>query len=269
MGWATKRITLALKSVRTIPLAKRLAPILVILGVCLFLFYQIKTFLLNSPFFGISHIEYIGKAFSKEEKQFSFCGLYQGVNIFSIDTKVLSNKLLAEHPEFAKAIVYRKLPDILLITIKHKKAIALIQKHTGFGRDVNYEYYPVSQDGVVLPKEGIDFSKLPVLLGLDVYNRELMVGKIIDSRHLLVGLEFVRQINTYWSIETHSITALDVSDYRNISLFLKEGPQIKIGTENIEKNLKRLEKVLKEANLELEKIKYIDLRFKEVVIGPK
>jgi len=264
---AGKKLTAGIKTIRVVPLLKKASPFIVVCAVILFLFFQSRAFLLRSPIFAISRIELAGaEIFDKSQEEFHFYGLTPSTNIFCLDIKGLSQRLMQDHLEFEQVAISRKLPDTLKVRIDYRKPSAFIKKYAGFSE---YEYYPISRSGVILPKEIGEGKQLPLLLGLDLYRGKLDVGQQINSRQLSIALLSLERINESWSIQQHSIEALDVSDYRNISLFLENGVQIKLGSGKLDAKIKRLERILKEASLELDKVKYIDLRFKEIVIGPK
>jgi len=69
--------------------------------------------------------------------------------------------------------------------------------------------------------------------------------------------------------QDHEIHMIDVSDGRNISFYIEGGIEIKIGGEDFRARLLMLIKTLESVRLDKSQIKYIDLRFGSVIIGPR
>ena len=94
--------------------------------------------------------------------------------------------------------------------------------------------------------------------------RELVENPKIRNAFLL--LDALDESST---LSDYTVTAIDVSSYRNLSFYLENGIEVKIGGEDFPNRLKKLKITLANPDLDKENIKYIDLRFKGVVIGPK
>ena len=66
-------------------------------------------------------------------------------------------------------------------------------------------------------------------------------------------------------LNDHTLTKVDISDYRNIAFFIEDGLEIKIGNSNFKERLGQLTKTLASIVVDKDEIKYIDLRFDDVV----
>ena len=58
-------------------------------------------------------------------------------------------------------------------------------------------------------------------------------------------------------------------DIKNLSFYLNDTLEIRIGYENFGQRLGHLRKTLRDPRFAVAKIKYIDLRFDDIVISPK
>jgi len=69
--------------------------------------------------------------------------------------------------------------------------------------------------------------------------------------------------------QEHEIHMVDVSDEKNLSLYIEDGIEIKIGGEKFRERLNRFNKTFESGKVDKNRIRYIDLRFGDVIIGPK
>ena len=84
-----------------------------------------------------------------------------------------------------------------------------------------------------------------------------------------LAIELLNRIKKSKFLSGYSANTIDAGDVRNILLYLKNGVEVRMGGEDFEDRLDVLQKTLRDTRLVMDKIKYIDVRFKDVVIGPK
>jgi cell division septal protein FtsQ len=74
-------------------------------------------------------------------------------------------------------------------------------------------------------------------------------------------------------LSKYQIKTIDIADTRNISFFLSaknaEKVEIKIGDGEFNKRLDVLATVLEQLSKDIERVKYIDLRFEDPIVGPR
>ena len=224
--------------------------LLVVVGV--YLFFK------NYSYFKVDKLIFVGdKLAIGEEDKVELLNLYTGRNIFEIDINTLSTYIKRKFPIVNRAIVRRVMPNRLEISIVSRKPIAFLDRWTGFAID---------KDGVVLFCE-MDKSDLPHITGLSFWLKP-EVGKVLHSKQIEAVLEFLTALREA-GLQYMEISRIDVSNYKNISFYLNDGIEVKIGGEDFVDRLRRLERALKRDIFDRGDIKYIDLRFKDVVIGPK
>lgn len=187
--------------------------------------------------------------------------LYAGKSIFSINLSNISRSLGAVYPDARNIVVTIGLPDRIIANLKFRKPVALIGD--------NNKCYPIDEEGFVLSSVNYKSLKgLPVILGIDI--RRETAGRGRDaSRNLGLAIELLRKIKKSRFLASWSANSIDAGDAGNIILYLKGGLEVRIGSEDFSNRLKALEKTLRDTRLMADRIKYIDLRFKDVVIGPK
>ena len=70
-------------------------------------------------------------------------------------------------------------------------------------------------------------------------------------------------------LKKHSLSKIDITDPKNVSFYVDREIEVKIGESHWIERLKILEQTLKSVELDATRIRYIDLRFDDVVIGPR
>ena len=69
-------------------------------------------------------------------------------------------------------------------------------------------------------------------------------------------------------LKKHLLSKMDITDPKNVSFYVDQTIEVKIGESHWIERLKILEQTLKSVELDPSKIRYIDLRFDDVVVGP-
>jgi cell division septal protein FtsQ len=215
-------------------------------------------FLRNSPYFRLNDIKIIDRQNIAALDGARLLNLYKGRNIFDIDIDSIASRIKSEHPIIERALVKRVLPDRLRIDIISRVPFAVIKSHG---------YFPVDRTGMVLSPE-VRRGKLLVITGLSSWFAprvgERLKGREIENAFLLIDALRGRRFSPGYEAAT-----IDVANHRNLSFYFGNGIEVKIGGENFEERLKMLKKTLSRRDLDKASIKYVDLRFKDVVIGPK
>ncbi len=129
------------------------------------------------------------------------------------------------------------------------------------------KFYPVDEDGVVLPGGSrVDaLNDLPIINGIDIRT----VNARFTYRNLKLALKLLEEIRLLRSLSSLGIAAINVYDSRNMSFNLKNGVEIRVGEEKFRERLDLLSKALRDPRLVMDNIKYIDVRFKDIIVGPK
>jgi len=223
---------------------------------------RLNNFFIASPFFNVSKIELAMNPILKEALDIDFYNIPRHVNIFQLDIDSTGMNTQRKHPEFESVIVSRRLPDVISVRIKYKKPAAFL-------KDGQY-FIPVSGDGITLPAEVASAKNLPIFTGIKLYSRDAVPGSLLTDRKLQWGLKFIKLVESLWDIENCRIDVVDLNNIKEISFYLADGVCVKVGdANNMKTKLGLLKKVINEPGFDFEKIAYIDLRFSDVVIGPK
>lgn len=213
-----------------------------------------KAFLYRSDYFRIRTVETRPAALDQKSMtgiNNQLLNIYKGRNIFSVDLKSISKSLQAAYPDAKEVIVRSSLPDRLVVFMRFRRAVALVR---------NSRVYAIDEDGVALPGADINAMKgLPVIEGI----------KRFDARSLKLALDLLKEIKKARFMAGYGLEKIDAGDVENMSFYLKNGIEIRIGSENFKERLDLLGNTLRDPRLVMDMIKYIDVRFKDATIGPK
>lgn len=243
-------------------LIKKMAVIIIAVVFILLTWVLTSAFLQRSDYFRVTSIEARGAAeTSLMSIRSDLLRHYKDSNIFKVDLKYIADSLEPKYPDAKYIIVKRMLPDKLLVDMKFRKPVAILG---------NGQNYPVDGEGVILVN--MDPSKLkdlPVINGVDIK----LVGrphKRNQSKSLESAIKLADTIKKSGFLKKYRVRLIDASDIKNLSFYLGEGgPAVIIGYENFEDRLDLLRDILKRERLILDKINYIDIRFKDIAISPK
>jgi cell division septal protein FtsQ len=242
---------------------KYMVILVLVLFLAMIMFSGVKNFLYRSDYFRLKVVD-IEDAFL-DQKNISSVGahlmnLYKDRNIFRLDLKYIEEYLRRSNPDARDIIVGIKPPDTLAIRMKSRRPIAVIRGE---------KYYPIDEDGVVLSGiHAASLKELPVIEGIDVRS-ESKKGARSSSRNLKLAIELIKELRRSGFITRYGVDTIDAGDPRNLSFYLRNGVEIKIGFEDFKERLAMLDGTLRDPRLVMDRIKYIDLRFKDVIIGPK
>ncbi|MCX5716096.1 MAG: cell division protein FtsQ/DivIB [Candidatus Omnitrophica bacterium] len=228
------------------------------------IFNWTKAFIAHSGYFKIDKVEIliVGRTALTEKTIKELLGIQKGRSIFDVDLKATRDYIISKYPETRGVIVRRVLPNKLVLTVKPRRPVAQISLGAGF--------YLVDVEGVVLPgPKGLLQTGLPIITGAESRAIVSGLGKKSDYPALKTALNLMQILYQTKFSEEHEIHTIDISDDNNLSLYIEGGIEIKIGGEDFRRRLSMLQKMLETAKLDKNRIKYIDLRFGNVIIGPR
>lgn len=185
---------------------------------------------------------------------------YKGRNVFNIDLKYIAGSLWRAYPDAKDIAVRISLPDKLTINMKFRKPVAMVKGE---------KLYPIDEEGFVLPSVNpAMLTDLPVIEGVSIRYDERR-GKKSSSVNLKLALELLRDIKESRFGMDYKVGSVNAQDFKNLTFYLKNGAEVRIGSEDFKNRLETLRRTLREPRLLLDRVEYIDLRFGDAVIGPK
>jgi len=183
-----------------------------------------------------------------------------GQNIFSFNISSASQEIQKDHPELKSVWILRDFPNRLTLKLVPRMPIAQVGQRSFFLTD---------EEGVVLTELRDTIREdLPIITGIG-WRLFRKVGHKDDSQRMTKALSLLKAVNESDFIDKHRLAKIDASDYRNLSFFIEDGLEIKIGHSNFQDRLEKLDKTLASMSMNKDEIKYVDLRFDDVVLGTK
>lgn len=231
---------------------------LTVIGV---LFGGIIAYAVNSTTFQLQEVKILNGGSLTDEQALDFCELRRGENLITVDLVGVQQVIKRKHPEFKEVSVRRVLPNRIEVLLKRRTPVAQV----AFSR-----YVQVDKDLVILPGSSVaPFKNLTIIDGAPVPRPGLYVGVTIQdtmTKKAFKLMELIKQSNI---LRKHALTKIDIGDPKNISLFVDTDIEVKIGDNHFIERLKILDQTLRTVDLDKNKIRYIDLRFDDIVIGPR
>lgn len=226
------------------------------------LFGSVIVYAMSSSTFDLAAVKIVNAGPMTPERAFEFCELRPGENLIHLDLVAVQQVIKRKHPEFKEVRVRRVLPNELEVMLKRRTPLC----QAAFGQ----RFIQLDRDFVLLPGASTaPFRNLPVVKGAPVPPDGLYVGVVLkdDATQKAVKLaDVVRQSRV---LRGHFLTHVDITDPENFVLLVDNQIEIRLGNGHFMERLKILDQTLKTVLLDASKIKYIDLRFDDVVIGPR
>ena len=185
-----------------------------------------------------------------------------GRNLWTVDLKALATALHAQQPHLKRVRVLRLLPNTLQIDVVERIPVAQVRLGG---------WYAVDREGFILPQASPTPSeKLVILKGVESPQAPLKAGHRNSSERLLRALRLVERLSDSRALVGRRLTHVDVADPRQLSFVIDEAIDIRCGREEeLSTHLQRLRTVLQRVARRSLDIRYIDVRFKDPVIGPR
>ena len=182
----------------------------------------------------------------------------KGNNIFKIDIKKIDRQIAATYPYIAQLRVVRQLPDRILVLAKKREPLMQIyykKKYLILDTEGVALYYIL--EPAVLPQVyGIPLERNWLFLGRAIHGQEL--SKVADILNAFKASPYLRR----WRI--HGVQAGNLS---KIDLLVGENMHVILDQDNTQDKIELLQMLISANKINLNQVKYIDLRFKEPVIA--
>jgi hypothetical protein len=248
-----------------------LAILAVIIAVSFAIGYIWK-FLTTSSYFRVTEIVC-------PEADVSRLNYLKGRNIFALDLKRESWKVLLGCSDCSNVRISRVLPNRLFINYIKRQPVAFVKF---------YKYFALDPSGVLfLAQPGFPTDDLPVIYGLETKIFAPRQGLRYNTKEVRLALSIIREFKASRLLKNFQLKRIDLADAENASVFILlprpltlepvngftspawGGFEVKMGDSNIKNKVVILGGLILQAKRDLLNIKYMDLRFKEPVIKLK
>lgn len=185
----------------------------------------------------------------------------KGRNIFSLDLRKEAKVMADSFPGYRKVRIVRIFPDRLYVDFARRRPLAYVKLH---------RYFCVDEEGVLFDLPGeLEDPELPIITGLESRLAGAKAGMRGSVKELALAVDIAKAARSVRILQEHKVRRIDVPTAGNASFFLDGGLEIKVGPEDLKRKMELLNMLLYQPKNELDRIKYIDLRFKEPAIKLK
>lgn len=225
------------------------------------LFLSVWLLAVNLPDFEIFKLQncYVeGRDIKLSGKEaFDYCLLSPTGSLLEVDLEMLRDRIARAHSELKRVTVIKDYPDTIRVIVEERRPFAEIKAE---------QVFIVDEEGFVLGKNSENASEgLPEIIGIS--SRYIKENTFNQTAGLKKAIEILKMLKANRVKDKYGVERIDVSNPDNISFFIKKGVEIKLGKDEFKEKLEKIELPL--SNLDLTQIKYIDLRFNDLIVGPR
>ncbi len=232
------------------------AIVFLFIGFVLFLCYsRTMDFMTSSPLFAVndilieSSIQFIDVAELRRLK---------GRNIFKVDINKLSSRIQSQYPQISQLRVVREFPDRIKVLAKKREAL--------FQLPYKGKFLLVDGEGVAMyyvPK----IVDLPLVQGAMGASTKVVLGAALPSKNVTWAAALLRGFKERPQTARIKVTSVDMASLNKIDVLLSQTMHLIIDQDNFSAKLDTLAMLAAQRKIDYTKVKYIDLRFNEPVLG--
>ncbi len=184
-----------------------------------------------------------------------------GKNIFKIDLKAVQRRLSYKYPRAAKLKVVKRFPNQVSVLAKQRVPYAQLQ--------IQDTIVVLDREAVILSFEDKKDKNLPDIVGTKLNNPKLVLGMPLKGSDIWLTLKIIKLFSANSSLDPYVIKGVNIENLSKIHFTLSNQLDVIIDRDKIAQKIRVLGIVLAQDRLDLGDVKYIDLRFKEPIIGKK
>jgi cell division septal protein FtsQ len=208
---------------------------------------------LTTERFGVVAVEVRGASRVPPQRILEASGIVHGQNLWRIDPERVRARL-EEMPEIRRADVVRELPNRVAIVVEERRPFTLV--HAA-------RLHWLDEDGRVLGAESRAVStEVPVISGLS--EEELVTMRTSPGPRARQAIALIRALLRTGSTLASEISEIDMSRAEGPVLYTVDGVEVRLGSEEWDERLARLEGVL--AQVATQDVHGVDLRFRDQVV---
>jgi cell division protein FtsQ len=208
---------------------------------------------LTTERFAVVAVEVRGASRVPPQRILEASGIVHGQNLWRIDPERVRARL-EEMPEIRRADVVRELPNRVAIVVEERRPFTLV--HAA-------RLHWLDEDGRVLGDETRAVNtEVPVISGLS--EEELVTMRTSPGPRARAAIALIRALLRTGSALASEISEIDMSRPEGPVLYTVDGVEVRLGSEEWDERLARLEGVL--AQVATQDVHGVDLRFRDQVV---
>jgi cell division protein FtsQ len=213
------------------------------------------TWLLTTDRFSIDVVEVRGTSRVSRERVLAAAEIAAGTNFWRLNGAAVIDRVEAL-PEVRRAELIRELPNRVVILVEERRPFTLVH-----GTRLHW----IDEEGRVLGEErGAVASPAPVISGLT--EEEVAGMRTEPSAKARAAIVLIRALLRSGSPLASEISEIDMSRREGPVLYTVGGIEVRLGQEDWEQRLARLEGVLAQVGRQSAAVSAIDLRFRDQII---
>jgi cell division protein FtsQ len=209
--------------------------------------------LVTTPRFAVGSVDVRGAARVPSEQILAAAAIQPGTSLFRLDPTGVAGRVAAL-PEIRRADVVREFPNRVVISVEERRPFTLVHAGRLHWLDEEGRLLGASSQAVV--------PQVPVVSGLS--EEELASLRAAPGPKALAAIALIRALLRSGSALSAEISEIDMSRADGPVLYTVDGVQVRLGTEDWEERLARLEGVL--TQVATQDVRTVDLRFRDQVV---
>ena len=185
----------------------------------------------------------------------------KGRNIFDVDLGALERQIQTQYPEISQLKLSKKFPDEIQVTARRRIPFAQTKLKN---KDI-----VLDPEGIVLSLNGGAGKDLPAIVAADSDHSPINLGMPLRSQDIQAALQVIKAFRMNKSLANRRISTIDVNNLSQIEFQMADSFKIIVDQVSVQQKIQMLSFLLAQAKLNSEEVNYIDLRFKEPIIGKK
>ena len=181
-----------------------------------------------------------------------------GNNIFKTDINKVERQIAQRYPYISQLRVVRQLPDRILILAQKREPLLQIY--------YKKKYLLLDTEGVALYFT-LQPALLPQVYGIPLNHDGLLLGGQIQGAELSKVVEILNGFKNSQYLRHWRIHAIQAGNLSKIDLLVGENMHVILDQDDTQDKIELLQMLISANKIDLNKVKYIDLRFKEPVIA--
>lgn len=238
--------------------AKTVGVIILSLAIGIFLCQRILTYLTTSDYFSIKAIVIDSSLSFIDDRALANL---KGKNIFEVDLKQFHRHLATRYPQVSDLRVVRQFPNQIHLQAKARYPFAQIQAGS--------KVLTLDEKGIVLSSSSLKNQKLPFIVVAQNTYRDFVLGATLAGEDHNVGLDIIKSFKFTHALSTYNIEQIDIESLSKINVSLSNKLYVIFDANKIDEKVKVLGLILAQGKVDPKEAKYVDLRFKEPIVGKK
>jgi cell division protein FtsQ len=209
--------------------------------------------ILTTHRFAVASVEVRGVSRVAPDQILAVAAIPRGTNIFRLNTMGVIGRV-ESLPEIRRADVVRELPNRVVISVEERRPFTLVHGGRLHWMDEEGRLLGASPEAVAPP--------MPVISGLSA--EELASMRTSPGPKARAAIGVIRALLRSGNGLTAEISEIDMSRREGPVLYTVDGVEVRLGTEDWDERLSRLEGVL--AQIATQDVRTVDLRFRDQVV---